>query len=131
MRELFRFNGMVTQIGIMAIFANVCIVSDQTADKHQYAIPENVNEIFQASCIPCHGDKGGRFPTSKLKFSRWAGYGTTKQFEKAQQICSEVRKGKMPPKSFRESDPELVPTKEQIDLICKWAESVKSEKEEK
>jgi hypothetical protein len=36
----------------------------------------------------------------------------------------------MPPKSVRNSKPELIPTKEQIDLICNWAESLKSEKKE-
>jgi hypothetical protein len=34
----------------------------------------------------------------------------------------------MPPKSARESTPELIPTKEQFDLICIWAESIKSKK---
>jgi hypothetical protein len=80
--------------------------------------------------MPCHGDSGGRLPKSRLYFSRWAGYGTAKEVEKASLICSSVRKSKMPPKSARNSKPELIPTKEQIDLICKWAESLKSEKKE-
>jgi hypothetical protein len=127
MKKLFHFNGMLIQVVIIAIIANIHIASGQTGKDQQFPIPDDIIKIFQTSCIPCHGDSGGRFPTSKLKFSRWAGYGATKQAEKAAQICSEVRKGKMPPKSVRESDPELVPTKEQVDLICNWAGSIKSE----
>jgi hypothetical protein len=36
----------------------------------------------------------------------------------------------MPPKSARDSKPELIPTKEQADLICKWAELLNSMKRE-
>jgi hypothetical protein len=116
---------------IIVILANICITSGQTEKKQQFPIPENINKIFQTSCMPCHGDSGGRLPKSRLYFSRWAGYGPAKEVEKASMICSSVRKGKMPPKSVRDSKPELVPTKEQIDLICNWAELLKSEKREK
>jgi hypothetical protein len=37
----------------------------------------------------------------------------------------------MPPKIARDSNPETIPTKEQIDLICKWAETIKPKKAEK
>jgi hypothetical protein len=76
----------------------------------------------------CHGDNGGRLPKSRLYFSRWAGYGIAKEAEKASLICSSARKGKMPPKSVRDSKPELITTREQVDLICNWAESLKSKK---
>jgi mono/diheme cytochrome c family protein len=113
---------------IIVFLANICIASGQVEKKQHFPIPENINKIFQTSCMPCHGDNGGRFPKSRLYFSRWAGYGTAKEVEKASLICSTIRKGKMPPKSVRDSKPELVPTKEQVDLICAWAETLKSEK---
>jgi hypothetical protein len=131
MEELFHFKALLIQTLIIAILANLVIASGQTGKEQQFPIPEDISKIFQTSCMPCHGNDGGRFPTSRLKFSRWAGYGAAKQEEKAVQICSEVRKGKMPPKSVRESNPELIPSKEQVDLICKWAESIKSEKGKK
>jgi mono/diheme cytochrome c family protein len=130
MKKLFHFNGMLCQTMIIVFLANICIASGQTGKKQHFPIPENINKIFQTSCMPCHGNNGGRLPKSRLYFSRWAGYGTAKEVEKASLICSSVRKGKMPPKSARNSKPELIPTKEQIDLICKWAESLKSEKKE-
>jgi mono/diheme cytochrome c family protein len=131
MKKLFHFKGMLCQTMIIVFLANICIASAQTGKKQQFPIPENINKIFQTSCMPCHGSNGGRLPKSRLYFSRWTGYGTTKEVEKASLICSSVRKGKMPPKSVRNSKPELIPTKEQVDLICNWAESLKSKKREK
>lgn len=122
---------MLIQVFIIAILANIRISSGQTGEKQQFPIPEDINKIFQTSCIQCHSNDGGRLPKSRLNFSRWAGYGAAKEAEKASLICSAVTKGKMPPKSARESNPELIPAKEQIDLICKWAESLKPEKEKK
>jgi mono/diheme cytochrome c family protein len=131
MKRLFHFNRKLTQIAIIAMLANIRIASGQSEKNQQFPIPENINKIFKTSCMQCHGSDGGRLPKSRLNFARWAGYGATKEAEKALLICSTLRKGKMPPKSVRESNPELILTKEQVDLICKWAESLKSEKEEK
>jgi len=36
-----------------------------------------------------------------------------------------LTKGKMPPKSFKESNPDAVPTEKEIKTICAWAESIK------
>jgi hypothetical protein len=91
----------------------------------QVPIPDDIMAIFQTSCMPCHGEKGGHLPTSKLKFTRWSGYGPGRQEDKAAQICQEIKKGKMPPKAERSKHPEKIPSKEQIDRICKWAESIK------
>jgi mono/diheme cytochrome c family protein len=131
MKKLFHFTSMLWQTSIIAILANIHLAIGQTDTKQQFPIPENINRIFQTSCMPCHGSNGGRFPKSRLCFSRWAVYGAAKEKEKASLICSSVRKGKMPPKSVRDSKPELIPTKEQIDLICNWAETLKEEKKGK
>jgi hypothetical protein len=131
MKKSFHFNNMLLKMVIIAILSNVFVALGQTGNKQQLPIPEHINIIFQTKCISCHGSNGGRLPKSKLNFSRWSGYGASKQAEKASSICSAVRKGKMPPKSAREATPELIPTKEQVDLICNWAESMKSEKGEK
>jgi hypothetical protein len=130
-KKLFHLKSTLCQIVLIAILANINIASVQTGKEKQFPIPENINNIFQTSCMPCHGSNGGRFPKSRLNFSRWAGYSAEKEVEKSSSICSSVRKGTMPPKSARESKPELIPTKEQIDLICMWAESLKSKRREK
>ena len=38
-------------------------------------------------------------------------------------MYSELNKGEMPPKKAREKNPDLIPTKEQIEIIKKWSES--------
>lgn len=131
MKRLFHLNSKLIQMSITAMLANICVASGQSEKKQPFPIPENINKIFQVSCLQCHGSDGGRLPKSKLNFARWSGYGATKEAEKAMLICSTLSKGKMPPKSVRESNPELILTKEQVDSICKWAESLKSEKGKK
>jgi hypothetical protein len=131
MKKVYYFSNKLWQIAMIIFLAIICSASGQTRKEQQFPIPENINNIFQTSCMPCHGAKGGRLPTARLNFSRWAGYGAAKESEKASLICSAIRKGAMPPRSARDSKPELIPTKEQIDLICKWAGSLKSVKGEK
>jgi mono/diheme cytochrome c family protein len=132
MKISLHLNAKLWQLLLLLIVANFHLATAQTSGKEkQPPIPDDVYRIFQTSCISCHGDKGGRLPTSKLKFSRWSGYGANKQEEKAKNICSEMSKGKMPPKSARQEHPELIPTKDQIDMICKWAESLKAGKGKK
>lgn len=131
MKKSFFFNSVLWKTSMLVILVNIRIVSGQTGKEQPLPIPENINIIFQNSCMPCHGVKGGRLPTARLNFSRWKGYGAAKEAEKASLICSTLRKGAMPPKSVRNSKPELTPAKEQIDLICKWAVSLKTKKEKK
>jgi hypothetical protein len=76
--------------------------------------------------MPCHTSKGGLFSRGKLNFTEWTQYSPAKQKEKAEKMYSVLKKGAMPPKSVRETRPEIVPAKEQIEIIQKWAESLKS-----
>jgi hypothetical protein len=73
----------------------------------------------------CHGNKGELMSRSLLNFDKWQDYSASKKTEKAGMICKMLTKGAMPPKTIRDSKPELVPTKEQVAQICKWAESLK------
>jgi mono/diheme cytochrome c family protein len=91
------------------------------------AIPENVHSILKNSCMGCHAADGNKLAMTKLDFSKWDQYKPKKQVKKTAAICEMVTKGKMPPKSFRESHPEKIPTAAQIDEICKWSETVTKE----
>jgi mono/diheme cytochrome c family protein len=125
MKTFFRFNGLLWQMAIIFMLASAQIISGQTVKEQASPIPENIDKIFQASCFTCHGSNGKMLPMAKLNFSKWIEYGAVKEAEKASKICSELTEELMPPKSVRKSNPELIPTKEQIALICKWAESLK------
>jgi hypothetical protein len=125
MRNLVRNKGLYLQLALIFIFINLRIASGQVEKDQTSPIPENINKIFQTSCMKCHDNKGGIMPRTKLNFSKWAEYNSATKSEKASKICSELTEESMPPKSARKSNPELIPTKEQIDLICKWADSLK------
>jgi hypothetical protein len=124
MKKFFRFNYLIPKMVLLVMLASIQIASGQTP-KQTSPIPEDIVKIFQASCYACHGSNGKFLPMTKLNFSKWADYGAEKQAEKASKICSVLTEGSMPTKSAREANPELIPTKEQIELVCKWAESLK------
>jgi hypothetical protein len=99
-------------------------VSGQEISKESPVLPENIKSIVSFSCMPCHSDKGGLLARGKLNFTEWTTYSLKKQKEKAEKMYSEVKKGAMPPKSVRETRPEIIPTGEQANSIKKWADSL-------
>ena len=125
MKKLFRFNCLLWSMVIIASMASMGIISGQNLKEQSSPIPESINKIFQTSCFTCHGSNGKMLPMAKLNFSKWIEYGAVKEAEQASKICSVLTEGLMPPKSVRTSNPEFIPTKDQIALICKWAESLK------
>jgi hypothetical protein len=101
------------------------LVSGQETSKVSPSLPDDVNKIVTFSCMPCHTSTGGFMSRSKLNFTEWTQYSTSKQKERAEKMYSDLKKGKMPPKSARETRPEIIPTNDQIDIIKKWADSLK------
>jgi mono/diheme cytochrome c family protein len=122
---------MFWQIAVILMMASIQNISCQNVKEQPSPIPENINKIFQASCLNCHGPNGKLLATAKLNLSKWDEYTAAEKTKKASGICSELTEGNMPPKSARKSNPELIPSKEQIELICKWAESLKPKAEGK
>ena len=102
-------------------------LSGQEMSKESNALPDNINKIVTASCTPCHTSKGGLLSRGKLNFTEWTQYSPSKQKEKAEMMYSVLKKGAMPPKSAKEASPEIIPTRDQIDTIKKWVESLKTE----
>ena len=102
-------------------------VKGQEAPKESPALPEEINKIVTVSCMPCHTSTGGLLSRGKLNFTEWTKYSLETQAKKAAKIYSELKKEAMPPKSARETRPEIIPTKDQIEIIEKWSESFESE----
>lgn len=119
LRMLFR------QMVIIILFAGIQTISGQDNKDQTPPIPDDILKIFRNSCMYCHSKDGRILAKAKLDFSVWDEYGSAKGFAKASKICSELVEGAMPPKSYRASHPENIPTKEQIELICKWSDSLK------
>lgn len=95
------------------------------------AVPESINKIFERSCLGCHSSDGNKMAASMLNLSKWENQNPMKAAKKASKICAAVTKGKMPPKKVSTSKPELIPSKTEVEEICKWAESLQVKKEKK
>jgi len=102
------------------------VLTAQKGKDKSIPIPNEINKVFQNSCMPCHGDTGGRLPKTHLNFAKWEAYGQQKEADKAEEICTSLKKKSMPPRETRKSNPELIPAKEQVEMICNWAESLKT-----
>lgn len=110
------------------IMLSICANGQKQAKKLADPIPIDVMKIFAKSCMGCHSDNGNSIAESMLNFSSWEKMKAKKAIKKSNAICSAVTSEFMPPKSIRKAKPELLPTKEEIELICKWAESLKLSK---
>jgi cytochrome c5 len=88
------------------------------------SIPDDLKVIFKNSCMACHSNDGSHMAMTMLNFSDWDNSTPAKQAKKAAAICKMITKGAMPPKSFREANPDAVPTESQKAEICKWSETL-------
>ena len=99
-------------------------ISQKQTSLTSFAFPENVANILRTSCISCHGEGGKEMAMTMWNFNKWETYSTEKQSKKANEFCDAITKEKMPPSSIRKSNPEQIPTAAQLDIICKWANSL-------
>jgi len=108
-----------------AFLANpVCAQAAQKTGDVQKPIPAEVMKFLEKSCMGCHAEGGSKMAMSVVNISSWDKYSPEKQAAKAKKMGKMVTKEKMPPKSFRSSNPDAVPTKEEIKLLCDWANSL-------
>ena len=119
---------VVSVIAASALFSANINVQKKAAQFGSSSIPDSLYMIFKNSCIGCHSDGGNFLAKAKLNFSDWDKYDSKKQVTKAADICKMITEGDMPPKSFRKSNPGAVPTKAQINSICRWADSFSQNK---
>ena len=131
MKNIFRYKSLFWQMVVIFMLASVQNISCQIIKDQPSPIPENINKIFRTSCLNCHGSNGRLLALAKLNIPKWDEYTAAEKAKKASGICSEVTEGNMPPKSVRKSNPELIPSKNQIELICRWTESLKLKAEGK
>ena len=92
------------------------------------AMPDNLNKIFSNSCKPCHFNNGSKMAMVYVNFDDWTKNTPEKQASKAGKIYSMVSSGKMPKKSEIAKRPDIVLTKDQIEMVKKWSETFKTEK---
>jgi hypothetical protein len=129
MKKLLKIS--IAAIGIFMITALIIIpMTAQSATQNGggKAIPESVMKIANKSCVKCHTEGGNGMALMHLNLSNWDKYSPEKQASKAKDMCKMVTKDKMPPKNFRESHPDGVPSEAEIKTICDWAASIQVSK---
>lgn len=114
----------LTAIGLTFVSAQ----ANQTPTVDQKAIPAYVMKVFDKSCVACHKDPGMKFAQGPFNLSTWDNYPPEKQVNKAKAICNIVSKNKMPPKGYRNNNPDKVPTKDDAKILCDWATSLQTNK---
>jgi len=125
MKNILAITLFVAVIGLIVSMAampsraiNTAASSDPSVET---SVPDSVGSIFEKSCYPCHSAPGKSMAMSKLNFDKWDSYKPEKQADKAEDICEEVTKGGMPPKSFKTNNPDKAPTEAEIKILCNWA----------
>jgi len=127
MKKIYLILAAIGLVAITVSFVPALSRSAQSNGSKQLVanpIPTNVKAIIDKSCAGCHADGGSFMAMSKLNFSKWDSYDPKKQADKGAAMCNMLTKGKMPPKSIRKSKPELIPTQEQINMICDWSKTL-------
>jgi hypothetical protein len=111
---------------VISLFLMNLPVTGQETAKVSPTLPDDISKIVSVSCVPCHTSTGGFMSRGALNLTEWDKYTPGKQKAKAEKMFSKVNKGAMPPKSARETRPEIVPTKEQKETLKKWVDSLPS-----
>jgi len=109
------------------LFFTAMIINPVSAQKSGGAnkpIPDGVMKIAQKSCVNCHTEPGNAMALAHVNLSKWDKYSPEKQADKSKAMCKMVSEDKMPPKKFRETHPDGVPSKEEIKTICDWSQSL-------
>lgn len=118
--------GVLVLTKLLAGPSNIQNLQNGGDEKKQ--LPPEVVSIVQKSCYNCHSETAKGLSKSLLNFSKWDELSSKKQTSKAKAICNLTTKGKMPPKGFLEKNPNATLTKEEIKVLCDWAESLKAVK---
>ncbi len=129
MKKTYLFISAICLLSVVAVlaFSPIKAASHKTFSQTG-SMPDSVAKVLQNSCSKCHNDGGNVMAESKWSFSKWDTYPADKQAKKAASICEAITKEKMPPKSVRKSNPEKIPTATQVQMICKWANSLEVKK---
>jgi hypothetical protein len=128
MKSYIRLTIASAFIGIMCIANPLKAQTAQTPADSLKPIPDEVLTVLKKSCFDCHSEPGKIMPLEKLNFTKWNEYKAEKQAAKANAMCEEVTKGKMPPSKYREKNPDAVPTADDLKILCDWVKAMQAVK---
>jgi hypothetical protein len=116
--------GSVLFMSITFLMFSVQNINAQQKEVASKPMPDDLSKIFTHSCMPCHSSKGNVMAKGSVNFDEWNKLTQEKQASRASKISKAVNSGFMPKKSEREKRPDIILTKDQIDKVTKWAESL-------
>jgi hypothetical protein len=123
---------LISFLATTILFALILVLNPQTVSGSkkyapggpETALPDSIQKFVKKVCMDCHADDGNFMAKGKINFSEWSTYDAEKQMKKAAAICKELTKSAMPPKKWRTNNPADVPTQAQVDMVCRWANSL-------
>ena len=126
MKKLFLIAGIILTCGIYAtmISGTQRLNNEIAVQPTNAGLPEDVSAIVTNSCSPCHFEGGSEIALAGVDFSEWDTYPEKKQCKKSGDICRVILDKSMPPASIIKTNPEKALTKDQAEVICKWAEGL-------
>lgn len=113
----------------VVLFISTAFVSFQPAPNSNYApaegfaIPDDVNQIFEKSCFGCHNvEASSDKAKKKLLIDELSGLSKTKLVGKLGDIGEAVAENEMPPAKFLEKYPDKALTADEAKRLKDWAE---------
>jgi hypothetical protein len=124
-----KFNFVYVVMIALAIAAFLTISPIKSANQKTMtlstnSIPDDVSKILKKSCTGCHDEGGNGMAMTMWNYSAWDTYPAKKQAKKSSAMCDAMTNASMPPSEIRKSYPDRVPTAAQIQIVCKWANSL-------
>ncbi|MDP2722604.1 MAG: heme-binding domain-containing protein [Bacteroidales bacterium] len=116
---------LVVFLGFVFIKASLYQTQEQPIANPQqeaFAIPQNIQDIVDNSCIGCHkSDSKNDKAKKKLMFDKLNELSEARLVGRLSGISEEIIKGEMPPKKVVADHPEIALSAENAKTLSEWA----------
>ena len=103
-------------------------VNNRQIQSTSYEVPEDINAIFDKSCIMCHNkDAKNEKSKGKLMLDGMAELTKSQQISKLSKISKAVKKGEMPPEKFIAKYPEKALSDDDKKALVSWSKNYAKE----
>jgi hypothetical protein len=146
MKKIIKFALIILVIALVVIqFFRPDRVSTQDINDNDITkkmqVPDNVQQILKRSCFDCHSNhtvwpwysniapmswlvaQDVRKGRAKMNFSEWGKISPSKQEERLESICDEIKEDEMPLKNYLLIHGDAKLSQQEKDVLCKWAET--------
>jgi predicted house-cleaning noncanonical NTP pyrophosphatase (MazG superfamily) len=127
---------MKTSLSLIGIFISLIILTSFSNEKSEmgsielknYEIPDNINAIFDQSCIMCHNKEAKNEKSKKkLLLDDIDSLSKSKFISKLSKIAEVVSKGEMPPEKFTAKYPDKKLSDDDKNTLISWSKNYAEE----